>query len=47
MRRTIMTIPADAPVSWLAEGDTLSGGTVIPGFACPVAEVFDGIARDA
>jgi len=47
MRRTIMTIPADAPVSWLAEGDTLSGGTVIPGFACPVAEVFAGIARDA
>jgi Uma2 family endonuclease len=47
MRRTIMTIPADAPVSWLAEGDTLDGGAVVPGFSCPVADVFDGIARDA
>lgn len=46
MRRTIMTIPAEAPVSWLAEGDTLDGGNVLPGFSCPVAEVFDGIARD-
>ena len=47
MRRTVMTIPADAPVSWLAEGDTLDGGTVIPGFSCPVADIFEGIARDA
>jgi Uma2 family endonuclease len=46
VRRTIMTIPADAPVSWLAEGDTLDGGKVLPGFSCPVTEVFDGIARD-
>ena len=46
MRRTIMTIPADAPVSWLAEGDTLAGGSVIPGFSCSVAEVFVGIARE-
>ena len=46
MRRTILTIPDDAPVSWLAEGDTLSGGTVVPGFSCPVAGVFEGIARD-
>jgi len=47
MRRTIMTIPSDAPVSWLAEGDTLRGGSVIPGFSCPVADIFDGIARGA
>jgi Uma2 family endonuclease len=46
IRRTVMSIPADTPVSWLAEGDTLDGGSVIPGFSCPVAEVFDGIARD-
>ena len=46
MRRTILTIPDYAPVSWRAEGDTLSGGTVIPCFARPVAEVVDGIARD-
>ena len=45
-RRTIMTIASDAPVRWLSEGDTLDGGTVIPGFACPVADVFEGIARD-
>jgi Uma2 family endonuclease len=47
MRRTILTIPDDAPVSWLSEGDTLDGGTVVPGFSCPVAEVFEGIAREA
>ena len=45
MRRTILTIPDDTPVSWLAEADTLDGGSVIPGFACPVADVFEGIAR--
>lgn len=46
VRRTIMTISADAPVRWLSEGDTLDGGTVVPGFSCPVADVFEGIARD-
>jgi Uma2 family endonuclease len=45
-RRTIMTMASDAPVRWLSEGDTLDGGTVVPGFACPVAEVFEGIARE-
>jgi len=45
VRRTVMTIPADAPVRWLREGDTLDGGAVIPGFACRVPEIFEGIAR--
>ena len=45
-QRTIMCIPSDAPVSWLSEGDTLSGGSVVPGFSCPVAEVFDQISRN-
>jgi Uma2 family endonuclease len=45
-RRTIMTMASDAPVRWLSEGDTLDGGTVVPGFVCPVAEVFEGIARE-
>lgn len=45
-RRTIMTIASDAPVRWLSEGDTLDAGAVIPGFGCPVAEVFEGIARE-
>ena len=40
-----MTIPADAPARWLSESDTVDGGTVVPGFSCPVAEVFEGIAR--
>jgi len=44
-RRTIMTIPADAPVHWLSENDTLEGGAVIRGFTCPVTAVFEGIAR--
>jgi Uma2 family endonuclease len=46
VRRTIMTVSSDAPVRLLSEGDALDGGTVIPGFSCPVADVFAGIARD-
>lgn len=45
LRRTIMTIPVDAPVRWLSEGDVLEGGAVLPGFSCAIAEVFEGIAR--
>jgi Uma2 family endonuclease len=45
VRRTVMTIPADAPVSWLAEGDTLKGGAIVSGFSCSITEIFDGIAR--
>ena len=44
-RRAIMTEAADAPVSWLFEGDSVDGGGVIPGFTCAVAEIFHGIAR--
>lgn len=46
VRRTVMVISDDAPVRWLREGDTLDGGSVIAGFACPVADIFEGIARD-
>ena len=45
VRRTVMIVASDAPVRWLREGDTLDGGTVIPGFSCTVAELFKGIAR--
>jgi Uma2 family endonuclease len=45
-RRTVMVIPCDAPVRWLHEGETLEGGEVIPGFTCPVSEIFEGIARE-
>jgi hypothetical protein len=40
-----MIVSADAPVRWLREGDTLDAGIVIPGFACAVSDIFDGIAR--
>ena len=45
VRRTIMSVSTDTPVRWLAEGDVLDAGAVIPGFSCDVARVFDGIAR--
>ena len=44
VRRTVMIVSADAPVRWLREGETLEAGPVVPGFACPVSEIFDGIA---
>ena len=44
-RRTVMIVASDAPVRWLREADTLSGGSVVPGFSCGVAELFEGIAR--
>ena len=28
------------------EGDVLDGGSVVPGFTMPVADIFEGIARD-
>jgi Uma2 family endonuclease len=45
VRRTVRVLAADAPVRWLREGETLDGGTVVPGFSCAVVEIFDGIAR--
>lgn len=47
VRRTVMIVAADAPVRWLREGETLDGGSVIPGFSCAVSEIFEGIAREA
>lgn len=47
VRRTVMIVAADAPVRWLREGNALDGGSVIPGFACAVSDIFEGIARDA
>ena len=44
-RRTVMIIATAAPVQWLREGDTLDGGDIVPGFVCPVSEIFEGIAR--
>jgi Uma2 family endonuclease len=45
VRRTVMVVASDSPVAWLREGDILDAGNVIPGFACHVSEIFEGIAR--
>lgn len=42
--RLVTAHPADAPSSSLREGDTLTGGRVLPDFRCAVAELFDGLA---
>jgi len=42
-RRTVMVIAADAPVRWLRAGDTLDAGRIVPGFSCPVSELFAGL----
>jgi Uma2 family endonuclease len=47
VRRSVAVYASNAPVRWLHEADTLDGGEIIPGFACRVAEIFQGIARDA
>lgn len=41
--RHVVVHPADAPSSTLREGDTLTGGRVLPDFRCAVAELFEGI----
>lgn len=38
--RTIAVHTPGADVRMLGERDTLDGGDVLPGFACPVAELF-------
>jgi Uma2 family endonuclease len=43
-RRTVMIVAANEAVRWLREGDTLTGGEVIPGFAAPATELFKGLA---
>ncbi len=39
--RTIDVHPENGPVFTLTEDDTLDGGDVLPGFTCPVREIFD------
>lgn len=46
VRRSVTVVAHNAPLKQLHEGDTLSGGDVLPDFSCSVAELFDGIARD-
>ncbi len=47
VKRRVSVVAADAPVRWLREGDALDGGRVVPGFACPVTALFDGLAPPA
>ena len=39
--RTVDVYRAGSPVVALADGDTLDGGDVLPGFSCAVSDVFD------
>lgn len=42
-RRTVMVITRDRPVRWLRDGDTLDAGSIVPGFACAIADLFAGL----
>ena len=46
VRRTVMVVATNAPLLMLQEGETLTGGEVLPEFSCAVWEIFEGIARD-
>ena len=39
--RTIVVMPAEGPAQTLYDDDILDGGEVLPGFTCPVRDVFD------
>lgn len=39
--RTVTVLPQDAPAQTLTDTDTLDGGDVLPGFTCPVQDIFD------
>jgi len=41
--RDIQVIRADRSAALLLEGDTLDGGTALPGFSVPVAALFEGL----
>lgn len=43
--RTVTVIAADAPTRVLHEGETLDGGSVLPGFACALADIFARVPR--
>ena len=44
--RTVARRAPTGPLATLMEGDTLGAGDVVPGFAMPVADLFDGLARE-
>jgi Uma2 family endonuclease len=44
--RTVARRTPTGPLATLTEGDTLDAGNVVPGFTMPVADLFDGLARE-
>ena len=44
--RTVTVHGPDGAARRLAEGDTLDGADVVPGFRCEVDELFEGVARE-
>lgn len=42
--RTVTVIVNGEPITTLGVRDTLTGGNVMPGFACTVSELFEGLA---
>jgi Uma2 family endonuclease len=44
-KRTVGVLTLTRPVQWLTDGDTLDGDDLIPGFACAVSDLFEGLAR--
>lgn len=46
-KRLVAVYAADAPVRWLREGDTLDGGSVLPGFTLPVNALFEDVTAEA
>lgn len=43
--RTVTVYAADRSARLLTEADAVNGGDVLPGFRCPVADLFAGIRR--
>ena len=39
--RVVTTLPHDGPAQTLTDADTLDLGAVLPGFTCPVWDIFD------
>lgn len=44
--RVATIVASDSSTRRLVEGDTLDGGTVLPGFSCAISELFVGLAKE-
>lgn len=43
-KRRVSVVGRGIPARWIGDRDTLDGGEVVPGFACPVWRLFEGLA---